>query len=144
MSRHRKRTSLAGAERVSTHLQRSFDDPDSFCKLRETKRQERCVRCTAVSSLLYCRYWLSMPQVAMPSLGIGAMVSPETFSRGRRMPPRRVTTPMKLIETWGLTVRSYRATKPNGAKLNAAATVRHRFARRQTLMADNSLRAPRE
>jgi hypothetical protein len=85
-----------------------------------------------------------MPQVAMHSLGIGAMVSPETSSRGRRMPPRRVTTPMKLIERWGPTVRSYRATKPNGAKLNAAGTTRHRFARRQTLMADNSFGAPSE
>jgi hypothetical protein len=73
----------------------------------------------------------------MHSLGIGATVSPETFSHVRAILPRRVTTPTKLIAT-GPTVHSYYVTKPNGAKLNTAGTTRHRFDRPQTVMADGS------
>jgi hypothetical protein len=85
-----------------------------------------------------------MPQAAMHSLGIGATVNSETFSRVRAMPPRRVTTPMKLFETRRPIGHSYCVTKSNGAKLNTAGTTRHRFDRRQTLMADDSFGAPCE
>jgi hypothetical protein len=75
-----------------------------------------------------------MLQLTLHSLGIGATVSPETFSNVRAMLPLRVT-PTKLITTRGPTVHSYYATKPNGAKPSTAGT-RHRFDRLQTVMAD--------
>ena len=94
------------------------------------------VTCTVVSLFWYYRYYLLMPQLTMHSLGIGATVSPETFSHVRAIPPRRVTTPTKLIATRAPTVHSL--TKPNGAKLNTAGITRHRFDRPLTVMADGS------
>ena len=96
------------------------------------------VTCTVVSLFWYYRYYLLMPQLTMHSLGIGATVSPETFSHVRAIPPRRVTTPTKLIATPAPTVHSYYVTKPNGAKLNTAGITRHRFDRPLTVMADGS------
>jgi hypothetical protein len=96
------------------------------------------VTCTVVSLFWYYRYYLLMPQLTMHSLGIGATVSPETFSHVRAIPPRRVTTPTKLIATRAPTVHSYYVTKPNGAKLNTAGITRHRFDRPLTVMADGS------
>jgi hypothetical protein len=81
-----------------------------------------------------------MLQLTLHSLGIGATVSPETFSNVRAMLPLRVT-PTKLITTRGPTVHSYYATKPNGAKPSTAGT-RHRFDRLQTVMADGNFGAP--
>ena len=96
------------------------------------------VTCTVVSLFWYYRYYLLMPQLTMHSLGIGATVSPETFSHVRAIPPRRVTTPTKLIATTGPTVHSYYVTKPNGGKLNTAGITRHRFDRPLTVMADGA------
>jgi hypothetical protein len=83
-----------------------------------------------------------MPQLALHLLGIGATVSPGTFSHVLPMLPRRGTMPTKLIATRGPTVHSYYVTKPNGAKLNTAGTTRRPFERLQTVMVNGSFGAP--
>ena len=110
---------LLGARGFQRISDAPVDDLNSFCKSRRAQEAGKVrVTCTVVSLFWYYRYYLLMPQLTMHSLGIGATVSPETFSHVRAMLPRRVTTPTKLIATRGPTVHSYYVTKPNGAKLN--------------------------
>ena len=80
--------------------------------------------CIVVSLFSYYRYCWRMLQLALHSLGMGALVSPEASPQVRAMLSRRVTTPWTLMAAAGPTIRSDCRPNLSGAKLDTTGVLR--------------------